>query len=112
MCPIATVADFQELDLRVGCILTARLHPSARKPAYQLTIDFGELGIRNSSAQLTKRYKEIDLVGRQIIAVLNLPPRRIAGFVSEVLVLGAVHEEGDVILLTPESPAIPGDPVS
>lgn len=97
------------LDIRVGTILSARVHPTAKKPAFQLEIDFGSLGIKWSSAQLTVLYQPQDLVGMQIVAVTNLPPRKIGGFVSEVLVLGAVGEEGSVVLLTPERITHVGD---
>ena len=91
---------FAILDMRVGTVLAALPFPEARKPAIKLEIDFGpELGVKRSSAQLTKRYRPEELVGRQVVAAVNLGPRRIAGFVSEVLVLGGCPAEGDVILL-------------
>ncbi len=106
-----TIDDFDRVEMRVGRILEARPFPEARKPAYRLRIDFGPvLGERMSSAQLTRTYPDpAALVGRQVVAVLNFPPRRIAGFVSEVLVLGAMGEgdaNGQVWLLapTPEAP--------
>ena len=92
--------DFFAIDLRVGTVLSAEPFPEARKPAIQLVIDFGPaLGHKRSSAQLTRRYVPQDLVGRQVVAAVNLGARRIAGFTSEVLVLGGVPEEGDVVLL-------------
>ncbi|KAF2341506.1 tRNA-binding protein [Flavobacterium tistrianum] len=95
--------EFERTDMRVGTILEANDFPEARKPAYQLTIDFGsEIGIRKSSAQITKRYQKEDLVNRQIVAVVNFPRKQIGKFMSECLVLGAVGEEGDVILLAPD----------
>ena len=97
-----TIDDFERIDMRVGRIVTAAPSPRARKPAYQLTIDFGPLGIRRSSAQLTQVYAPEELVGRLVVAVLNFPPRRIAGFASEVLVLGVPDATGAVVLLTPE----------
>jgi tRNA-binding protein len=97
-----TIDDFERLDMRVGRLVAAEDFPAARKPAYQLTIDFGPLGIRRSSAQLTQLYSRDDLIGRLVIAVLNFPPRRIAGFSSEVLVLGLPDASGNVVLLTPE----------
>ncbi|PWI57638.1 tRNA-binding protein [Sulfoacidibacillus thermotolerans] len=106
---MATIDEFAALDLRVGTVLSAKLHPTARKPAYQLEIDFGPIGIKWSSAQLTALYQPADLVGLQIVAVTNFPPRRIGDFVSEVLVLGAMQADGRVILLTTERPAMPGD---
>lgn len=95
--------EFERTDMRVGTIIEVNNFPEARKPAYQLTIDFGaEIGIRKSSAQITKRYKKEDLVSRQIVAVVNFPKKQIGKFMSECLVLGAVGEEGDVILLAPD----------
>ncbi|TDO70483.1 tRNA-binding protein [Flavobacterium chryseum] len=96
-------SEFERTDMRVGTIIEVNDFPEARKPAYQLTIDFGaEIGIRKSSAQITKRYKKEDLVNRQIVAVVNFPKKQIGKFMSECLVLGAVGEEGDVILLAPD----------
>lgn len=98
-------SQFEAVDMRVGTIIEVAPFPEARKPAYKLTIDFGEeIGIKKSSAQITKRYSESDLLNRQVIAVVNFPPKQIASFISECLVLGAVDDEGDVILLQPESP--------
>lgn len=95
--------EFERTDMRVGTILEVNDFPEARKPAYQLTIDFGlEIGIRKSSAQITKRYKKEDLINRQIVAVVNFPRKQIGKFMSECLVLGAVGDEGDVILLAPD----------
>jgi tRNA-binding protein len=99
----ASFEDFQKIDLRVGTIINAEEFPEARKPAYKLTIDFGDLGTKQSSAQITKRYKLEELIGRQIVAVFNFPPRKIAGFSSEVLVVGATAETDDVVLLAPEN---------
>lgn len=95
--------EFDRTDMRIGTIIEVNDFPEARKPAYQLTIDFGsEIGIRKSSAQITKRYLKEDLVNRQIVAVVNFPKKQIGKFMSECLVLGAVGEEGDVILLAPD----------
>lgn len=95
--------EFERTDMRVGTIIEVNDFPEARKPAFQLTIDFGsEIGIRNSSAQITKRYQKEDLLNRQIVAVVNFPKKQIGKFMSECLVLGAVGEEGDVILLAPD----------
>ena len=95
--------EFERTDMRVGTIIEVNDFPEPRKPAFQLTIDFGsEIGIRKSSAQITKRYQKEDLVNRQIVAVVNFPKKQIGKFMSECLVLGAVGEEGDVILLAPD----------
>lgn len=95
-----TPEEFFALDMRVGTVLAAEPFPEARKPSIKLTIDFGpELGIKRSSAQLTKRYTPDALVGRQVIAAVNLGERRIAGFTSEVLVLGGMPDPTDVVLL-------------
>jgi tRNA-binding protein len=97
---MATPEEFFAIDMRVGTVLSAVPFPEARKPAIKLEIDFGpELGRRRSSAQLTRRYTPETLVGRRVVAAVNLGTRRIAGFVSEVLVLGGMPEEGDVVLL-------------
>jgi tRNA-binding protein len=97
-------SDFQKVDIRTGTILKAELNPQALKPAYVMQIDFGELGVKTSSAQLTKNYTADVLTGKQIIAVVNFPPKRIAGVKSEVLVLGALSEDQDVVLLEPGLP--------
>ncbi len=108
----ATWEDFQRLDLRVGRIVTAGPFPEARKPAYRLTIDFGPGGLRRSSAQLPATYPEpAALVGRLVVCVVNFAPRRVAGFVSEVLVLGALPADGQIPLLGVDPGAAPGDPV-
>ena len=98
-----TWTEFEKVEMRVGTILEVNDFPEARKPAYQLTIDFGsEIGIRKTSAQITKRYQKEDLRNRQIVAVVNFPKKQIGKFMSECLVLGAVGEEGDVVLLAPD----------
>lgn len=98
-----TWEEFEKTEMRVGTIIEVNDFPEAHKPAYQLTIDFGnEIGIRKSSAQITKRYAKEDLVNRQIVAVVNFPKKQIGKFMSECLVLGAVGQKGDVILLAPD----------
>lgn len=96
--------DFEKVDIRTGTIIAVDPFPKARKPAYQLTIDFGELGIKRSSAQITVLYKPETLLGKQVVAVVNFPPKQIATFMSECLVLGAVANDGTVTLLQTERP--------
>ena len=108
----ATIDDFGRLDIRVGRVVQAIPFERARKPAYQLTIDFGPLGTRRSSAQLPPTYPDpVALVGRLVIAVVNFAPRNIAGFQSEVLVLGALPVDGKIPLLSVDDGASPGDPI-
>lgn len=111
MSDIISFEDFTKVDLRVGTIIEVKDFPEARNPAYQLTIDFGDLGIKKSSAQITTLYKKEDLVNRQIVAVVNFPKKQIAKFMSECLVLGAVDGK-DVVLLNPEERVKNGTTVS
>ena len=101
-------ADFERVDMRVGVVVDAREFPEARRPAYQLWVDFGPLGVKRSSAQITARYAPAELIGRRVVAVVNFPPKQIGPFVSEVLVLGAYDEAGDVVLLAPDAAVAPG----
>ena len=106
---MATIEDFMKLDIRVGRIISAKFFEKAKKPAYQLEVDFGEeIGGKKSSTQITEVYKENDLVGKQVLAVVNFPPRQIANFISEVLVLGTYSKNG-VVLITPDKEVDLGD---
>ena len=103
--------DFARVDMRVGVIVDAQEFPEARRPAFKLWVDFGPLGVKRSSAQITDRYAPQDLVGRRVVGVVNFPPKQIGPFVSEVLVLGAYGEAGDVILLRPDQDVTPGSKI-
>jgi tRNA-binding protein len=103
-----TYDEFAAIDIRVGRIVQVDDFPKARKPAYKLRIDFGDLGVKTSSAQLTRRYQKEDLDGRLVLAVVNFPPRQIADFSSEVLTLGVMVGEGDVMLVRPDGDVPPG----
>jgi tRNA-binding protein len=110
---VITLDDFQKVDIRVGTVLSAEPFPEARKPSIKLVIDFGSaLGTKRSSAQLTRHYTIESLVGRQVVAVVNFPPRRIAGYASEVLVLGACPQPDDVVLLCPDKTVPNGAPIA
>lgn len=99
---ILTWTDFEKVEIRTGTIIAAETFPQARKPAYKLTIDFGSLGIKRTSAQLTTLYQANELIGKQVVAVVNFPPKQIATFMSECLILGAVADDGTVTLLQTE----------
>ena len=106
---MASFDDFLKLDIRVGTIVSAKNFEKARKPAYQLEVDMGEeLGIKRSSAQITDHYSPEELIGKQVLAVVNFPPRQIANFFSEILVLGT-YSEGGVVLIRPDKPVKNGD---
>ena len=106
---MASFDDFMKLDIRVGTIVSAKNFEKARRPAYQLEVDIGqELGIKRSSAQITDHYRPEELIGRQVLAVVNFPPRQIANFFSEILVLGT-YSEGGVVLIKPDKPVKNGD---
>lgn len=100
-----SIETFFAVDIRVGRVTAATLNPKARSPAYRLEVDFGPLGVRTSSAQLTALYTPEDLVGRQVLAVVNFPPRRVAGVESQVLVLGVSDADGAIVLLSTEREA-------
>lgn len=104
-------ADFEKIDMRIGTILEAKPFPKAKKPAYQLVIDFGPLGTRQSSAQITAHYSPEELTGKQVIAVVNFPPKQIANFFSECLVLGVYDSNGQVVLLQPGKKVENGDKI-
>ncbi|WP_068504190.1 chaperone CsaA [Paenibacillus kribbensis] len=109
---MATIDDFLKLDIRAGTIVKAEFFAKAKIPAIKLEIDFGqEIGIKTSSAQITKRYVAEEIIGKQVIGVVNFPPRRIAGFNSEVLVLGGLPDKGDVVLLQPDVKLPDGTPI-
>ena len=99
---MASFEDFLKLNIRAGKIVSAEDFPEAKKPAYKLKIDFGKLGIKNSSAQVTALYSKEELVGKQVVAVVNFPKKQIANFISEALVLGVVLDDEKVVLLQPE----------
>lgn len=96
--------DFAKIEIRAGTIMEVNDFPKAKNPAYQITIDFGELGIKRSSAQITHLYDKETLIGKQVIAVMNFPPKQIANFFSECLVLGVYTDKKEVVLLTPDRP--------
>lgn len=105
-----TFPEFEKVDIRTGTVVAAEPFPEARKPAYKLTIDFGpEIGVKRSSAQITKNYVESNiLVGKQVLAVVNFPPKQVGPFISQVLVLGVSDAEGNIVLVAPEKPVVNG----
>ena len=106
---MATIDDFLKLDIRVGTIIDAKVFEKAKRPAYQLKVDFGnEIGIKKTSAQITEVYKPVELIGKQVLGVVNFPPRQIADFMSEVLVLGTYSKDG-VVLIKPDKEVENGD---
>ena len=106
-----TWAEFEKVDMRVGVVTDAKAFPEARRPAYRLWIDFGPLGVKCSSAQITTYYRPEELIGRRVVAVVNFPPKRISPFLSEVLVLGAYDEAEEVVLLQPDRLVTPGSKI-
>jgi tRNA-binding protein len=106
-----TWQDFEKIDMRIGTILEVKDFPEARNPAYQLKVDFGDLGIKNSSAQITALYKKEDLMGQQVMAVINFPPKQIGNFMSECLVMGVYGENKEVTLLKPGRPVKNGSKI-
>ena len=103
--------DFEKMDMRAGTIITASIFEGLRKPAFKLSIDFGDLGIKKSSAQLTQLYTADELIGKQIIAVVNFPPKQIANFFSECLVVGIYNQQQQVVLLKPDKEVSNGDKI-
>ena len=103
--------DFEKIDIRAGTIQEVRDFEKAKKPAYQLKIDFGELGIKNSSAQITTLYTKESLIGMQVVAIINFPPKQIANFFSECLVLGVYNQQNEVVLLNPSLPVNNGNKI-
>jgi len=112
MKPAITFEDFLKVDIRIGTIIEVNVFPKARKPAYQLKIDFGVLGIKKSSAQITDLYTKEDLLNKQVTAIINFKPRQIANFMSECLVLGIYNTDGNVVLLQANKSAKNGEQVS
>ncbi|MBI4562890.1 MAG: tRNA-binding protein [Candidatus Rokubacteria bacterium] len=110
MTPISW-SDFEKVDMRVGVVVDAKEFPEAKNPAYRLWVDLGPLGVKRSSAQITHRYRPEDLLGRQVVCVVNFPPKQVGPFPSEVLVMGAYTGGGEVVLLRPDSPVPPGSKI-
>jgi tRNA-binding protein len=101
-------SDFEKLDIRVGTVVEVSAFPEARKPAYKLSIDFGDLGVLKSSAQITENYRVTDLINIQVVAVVNFPPKQIGNFMSQCLVLGLYSADGSVVLVSPGKPVFNG----
>ncbi len=101
-------SDFSKIDMRVGTVLSAEVFKEARNPAYKITVDFGDFGTRKTSAQVTKLYKPEEIVGKQVVTVVNFPPKQIANMMSECLILGAVEEGNNVTLLCPDKKVVNG----
>ena len=112
MAELVSFDDFLKVDIRTGTVLEVTDFPKARKPAYQLKIDFGDLGIRNSSAQITHLYSKADLMNKQVVAIVNFRPKQIANFMSECLVLGVANEQDEIVLLKASSTIKNGEQVS
>lgn len=104
--------DFEKIDMRCGTIIEVEAFPKAKKPAWKLQIDFGDLGVKKSSAQITDNYTKDQLIGKQVVAVVNFPPKQIANFFSECLVLGVADVNGNIVLLQPEREISNGEKVS
>ncbi len=104
-------SDFEKVDMRVGVVVDAKEFPEAKKPAYRLWVDLGPLGVKRSSAQITDRYRLEELMGRQVVCVVNFPPKQVGPFVSEVLVMGAYTKSREVVLLRPDAPVPPGSKI-
>ena len=104
--------DFEKIEIRTGTVIKVEDFPEARKPAYKIHIDFGDFGVKKTSAQVTRLYQKEHLVGKQLVAVVNFPPKQIANFMSECLILGAVGEDGEVSLLSPHHEVENGQRVS
>lgn len=109
--PTISLAEFQRIDLRAGTVVKAEPFPKARKPAYKLWVDLGELGVRKSSAQITRHYQPEALIGTQVLCIVNFEPRQIADFMSEVLVTGFSDSEGNICLARPDQPVPNGNPL-
>lgn len=104
-------SDFEKADMRVGVVVDAKEFPEAKKPAYRIWVNLGPLGVKRSSAQITDRYRVEELIGRQVVCVVNFAPKQVGPFVSEVLVMGAYTERGEVVLLRPDFPVTPGSKI-